>query len=246
MLTHTANIGWCPPTEGLGGKKGLGGRIPIRFSPPQVERYWQRAAKVAGKAGEVDWRYYDPLFVGLVEGRIAKIAKTPVNGAYPSITILGYSNGGDAALQLATYLKAQHVIVDLAITCDPVPKPVPADFIPFARSSWSTGGAMKQPCPGNVTHWYNFYQQFPTEDTAELAKALHLPTNIWGRTVAGADTNTEVTDCDFGADPIVGRIDIDQAMSKAHLYMPMLEVVRHTITDGIKELPQGKRSYYAV
>ena len=184
------------------------------LSSPQVLNYW-RAAAIAGATpgtvtpanpnGDVAWHYYSQDDVTAAEAQIEKIATvnhgTPAAPAYDTITILGYSNGGAAALEVADWLNTkskqnpQPITVDLAITCDPVPRPVPADFLPFAKSSWSLGGPMPTAAPKNVTNWYNFYQNFDTDSIA-AANLLNvpggLPRRIWGRTVTGATTNTEV------------------------------------------------------
>ncbi len=159
-----------------------------------------------------------------------KIAKTKQGGLFPTITILGYSNGGDAALDLATYLKTQNITVNLVITCDPVPKSVASDFLPLAQSSWSTGGAMALSCPTNVQHWDNFYQQFDT-NSIRLVNWFHvpggLPTRIWGRTVTGATTNTKV----IGGGAPAG----------AHIWMPTSKSMTDTITQDIGLLdPKAK------
>ena len=105
--------------EGRGGYSGI--------SAPQVKDYWKKAAKDAGP--DVMWHYYAQDQVRQAEIAIGEIARSTLVETprpipiYPTITILGYSNGGDAALEVATYLKQQHVAVDLAVTCDPVPKP---------------------------------------------------------------------------------------------------------------------------
>ena len=158
------------------------GLLNMNVSPAQVLKYW-RAAAIAAAApgtvtptdptGNIAWHYYSQDGVGDAEKQIAAIATAKHTGVYDTITILGFSNGGDAALEVATWLKTKHITVDLAITCDPVPKPVFADFLPAADSSWSVKGKMAQPRPTNVTKWYNFYQQFDTGSLA-VADLLHM------------------------------------------------------------------------
>ena len=127
------------------------GLLNRNVSPAQVLKYW-RAAAIAAAApgtvtptdptGNIAWHYYSQDGVGDAEKQIAAIATAKHTGVYDTITILGFSNGGDAALEVATWLKTKHITVDLAITCDPVPKPVFADFLPAADSSWSVKGKM--------------------------------------------------------------------------------------------------------
>jgi hypothetical protein len=212
-----------------------------RTSDSQVVNWWRAAAKAAGPS--VAWHYYsqDAAGVTAAEQQIKAIATMPHGGVYDTITILGYSNGGDAALEVAAWLKTQSITVDLAITCDPVPKSVN-----ILTHPWSVGGAMTTACPTNVTNWYNFYQQFDT-DSLRAVNWLHipggLPTNIWGRTVTGATANTQIVPNDFQADPLIGGIPIGAATTQAHVLIPMLSVVQKKITDEIKGLPQSKGSF---
>ena len=222
------------------------------LSLPQVLEFWRPAA-IAGASpgtitrtnpnGDVAWHYYSQAGVAAAERQILAIAKQNHGGVYDTITLLGYSNGGAAALEVASWLKTQGITVDLGITCDPVPKPVASDFVPGANSSWSTGGVMPIAVPANVTTWRNYYQNFDTDSLA-AANLLNVPKNlgglprrIWGRYVNGA-TNIEVL-----PDTPVFRGGFVLIPASAHIYIPTSTIVTGEITTFISALPSWRKSY---
>lgn len=124
------------------------------------------------------------------------------------LVLLGFSNGGDAVYQTANALERHGLRVDLAITVDPVRKPLRGmGFMGFQR-------------PANVARWINYYQRFDRRTLAGI-----LP--IVGRHVDGADENNQMRPEDF-PEP--------KTRPKAHLWIPSLEVVRRRITDELTAL----------
>ena len=178
------------------------------------------------------------LGVKAAESQIADIAAVNKGGLYDTITILGFSYGGEAALQAASWLKDKGIAVDLAVTCDPVPSAVTVDGKPFP---YSRVGAMPDQKPANVTNWYNIYQQFDT-DSASGANMLHwgigFPTNIYGRSITGA-TNREVTK-NTGVDQ-AGKLVINP--KAAHTTLAKSWLVTIQITKAITALSSGRTSY---
>lgn len=83
-----------------------------------------------------------------------------------TIVIVGYSNGGRSAIQLAEKLADEGIPVELGVTIDPIPKglelnPISIFFpktfldIPDNLVTSEDGGCDKD----KPTPWYNFYQQ---------------------------------------------------------------------------------------
>lgn len=149
---------------------------------------------------------------------VPKGSPSPVSEPFPGQTpgesdrfrlvLLGFSNGGDAVYQTAGALERHGLRVDLAITVDPVRKPLRGmGFMGFQR-------------PANVVRWINYYQRFDRRTLAGI-----LP--IVGRHVDGADENNQMRPEDF-PDP--------KTRPKAHLWIPSLEVVRRRITDELTTL----------
>ncbi len=128
------------------------------------------------------------------------------------LVLLGFSNGGDAVYQTAKALERHGIRVDLAITVDPVRKPLRGmGFMGFRR-------------PSNVARWINYYQRFDRRTLAGL-----LP--IVGRHVEGADENIRLFSEDF-PDP--------KTRPKAHLWIPSLAPVRRKITEELEVLLSGR------
>jgi|GEM_PF-2205498 len=134
--------------------------------------------------------------------------KGPDSPSCRCLVLLGFSNGGDAVYQTAKALGGQGIRVDLAITVDPVRKPLRGmGFMGFRR-------------PDNVARWINYYQRFDRRTLAGL-----LP--IVGRHVDGADENHQLGPEDF-PDP--------KTRPKAHVWIPSLEQIRLRIRDEIVAL----------
>ena len=132
----------------------------------------------------------------------------PDSPACRCLVLLGFSNGGDAVYQTAKALARHGIRVDLAITVDPVRKPLRGmGFMGFRR-------------PDNVVRWINYYQRFDRRTLAGL-----LP--IVGRHVDGADENHRLGPEDF-PDP--------KTRPKAHVWIPSLELIRSRIRDEIVAL----------
>ena len=157
---------------------------------------------------------------------------------------------------LAKWLNGQGIAVDLAITCDPVPKV--HTLWEFLTNTWSDKGTMQTVAPPNVDNWINYYQELDT-DSMGFLNAQHWPllakTNIYGRLVAGmAVSNTQVLVASFANetrvvaggfanDPRLGGQNLNTTLSIAHVCIPELKKVRDTIEDQINDLPQSKDSY---
>ena len=223
-----------PPTVDADGNPTTTGTLG---ASSQVVNYWRAAAQDAGK--NVRWYYYsqDAAGVKAAEKEIKTLATTAHGKLYDTITILGYSYGGEAALEVAQWLKGSKITVDLAVTCDPVPVWDGLKLFPY-----SLGGTMPTKAPANVAVWDNFYQWFDT-DSLRRFNWLHwkfgVPTNVWGRAVTAANpamttvTNTPVTAKNFKDDPLLGQNAkvLAAASAIAHVSIPVLQMVRDKITD---------------
>ncbi|MBL4590359.1 MAG: hypothetical protein JKY96_00210 [Phycisphaerales bacterium] len=91
-----------------------------------------------------------------VEYAKEKAAESNEDGEGNTIIILGYSNGGRAAVEAAKQLGKECVQVDLVVTVDPVPK--------WNEAPWSLFfPGLANPrllyVPGNVGRWVNYYQR---------------------------------------------------------------------------------------
>jgi len=139
--------------------------------------------------------------------------KGPDYSSSRCLVLLGFSNGGDAVYQTAKAVRRHGIRVDLAITVDPVRKPLRGmGLMGFRR-------------PDNVARWINYYQRFDRRTLAGL-----LP--IVGRHVDGADENHRLGPEDF-PDP--------KTRPKAHLWIPSLELVRRRITEELTALLSGAK-----
>ena len=187
------------------------------------------------------WHYYSNDYVKQAEKQIVNIAKQNHNGDYDTITIVGWSYGGEAALEVASLLKKDGIQVDLAITCDPVPVLPALPLFPY-----SLGGVMPTAKPANVTNWYNFYQQFDT-NSLRAVNWFHIkpgiPTRIRGRSVTGAVNTEVILPPPNNAPALPGQVIAALAPATAHVGMPTLAVVTEKITAAIKALPPSRKSY---
>ena len=195
----------------------------------------------ANPAGNVAWHYYSNDYVKQAEKQIVNIAKQNHDGDYDTITIVGWSYGGEAALEVASLLKKDGIQVDLAITCDPVPVLPALPLFPY-----SLGGVMPTAKPANVTNWYNFYQQFDT-NSLRAVNWFHIkpgiPTRIRGRSVTGAVNTEVILPPPNNAPALPGQVIAALAPATAHVGMPTLAVVTEKITAAIKALPPSRKSY---
>jgi hypothetical protein len=263
-LVTGAKVNWTegssdpPPTDAQGQQVMLRGSVNVAGlplapgSPSQVINYWYApaiagatpgTATPANPAGNVAWHYYSNDYVKQAEKQIVNIAKQNHGGEYDTITILGWSYGGEAALEVASLLKADGIQVDLAITCDPVPM-VPV-IPPFP---YSLGGVMPTAKPANVTDWYNFYQQFDT-DSLRALNWFHIkpgiPTRVRGRSVTGADNTEFIQPPPNNAPALPGQVIVPPgfAPATAHVGIPTLGLVTRTITAAIRLLPPSRKSF---
>ena len=154
----------------------------IKFSDSFVEKFWKPCVEAAGRAKpKVVWHYYSEADRGVdaaAQDAIA-IAKSrepdaPEGTCLHTIAILGFSNGGRAAIQLAERLQEANIWVDVGFSVDAIPKGAenlpPLLFFPelFIRK------------PENVELWINFYQRTDWV--------------LRGHPVAGADEESKVGD----------------------------------------------------
>jgi len=150
----------------------------LTVSDPFVAKYWEPVVKAIT---DTVWHYYAQTDGGIAAAvaEASKIAKTPDPSApagtcYHTIIVLGYSNGGRAAVQFAEKLRDQNIAVNLGFTADPAPKGL--ELLPpliLFPSAFLTK-------PANVGHWRNHYQR---TDQA-----------IKGNKIEGADFELEYTD----------------------------------------------------
>ena len=207
---------WATPGGPTAPRKRLDadGRVmPERgcCSLSQVLNYWYDAVAAAG---DCRWHYYAQNHWRRAAADILEMAAS--GGEAPetppcrdAIVLLGYSNGGDAAYQVAHALGARDVDVDLVVTADPVRKP------------WRGLGLLGFAKPENVKAWHNVYQRC---DRRTLGGWLP----VVGHDVAGAETERRLTAEDFPEPMDPG---------KAHLWIPAHPSVVETITGRIGQLP---------
>ena len=115
---------------------------------------------------QTKWHYYAQNMVGQAVKEAVKIAKEQrphweiftesVGACWNTIIVLGFSNGGRAAVEFAERLRDQKIRVDLGYTADPIPK---GFEIPFSALGINAPFLTK---PSNVSTWINFYQTWDT------------------------------------------------------------------------------------
>jgi hypothetical protein len=161
--------------EGLGGHKD---ELFSNISPSPMET-WKKLLPSTTDIVEYLSQEQNSQILQKVKKYIDKPEKN-ANGqcVYPGIAILGYSQGGRAAIQAAESLDGANIAVDLGFTVDPVPKGLelapPVILFPGIFLN----------APSNAKVWINFYQ---TVDTGTLAGFLPMR----GHPVGGA-ANTNV------------------------------------------------------
>ncbi len=189
------------PTEDAGAP--ILGRGLLSLS--QVLNFWYDAVQAAGNCR---WRYYAQNHWRRAAREILRLATRPdckAGAGREPVVLLGYSNGGDAAYQIARALGRRGVEIELVITADPVRKP------------WRGAGLLGFRKPACVDVWHNFFQRF---DRRSLAGRIP----VLGRAVAGAESNRRIEPQDFPH---------PEQRPKAHIWLPSLPVVRATITREI-------------
>ncbi|MEX0652956.1 MAG: hypothetical protein WD534_14220 [Phycisphaeraceae bacterium] len=115
-------------------------------------------AIVADKVESRDWHYFDWTDYAAAKAKAIEVAQAPDGSppdCYHTLTLIGYSNGADAAHDLAHELMAEGIAVNLVVTMDAVPRGGKGvgDFLnPFAGPNYSKSA--------NTDRWVNFYQRF--------------------------------------------------------------------------------------
>jgi len=157
--------------EGLGGVSGI--------SDPFVLIHWK---PVITGIPHTHWHYYAQDEVDKAVRDAMEIATTrvvsndfwPICFAHHTIIVLGYSNGGRAAIQFAEKMHDEEIKVNVGFTADPIPKGL--ELVPpliFAPSIFLTK-------PRCTNRWVNHYQR----------------TDRWlkGHKVKDADVNNKISD----------------------------------------------------
>jgi RHS repeat-associated protein len=141
--------------EGWGAAIGLGGRFVTYQS--------QLGRVVHDKVESTDWHYFDWTQFEAAKRTALNILTAPdseaprlcgVVGRFQTLAILGFSNGGDAAHDLAHDLSALGLEIDLVATLDPVPRGMKGvgDFLDGASGpNYSKSSTAKR--------WINYYQR---------------------------------------------------------------------------------------
>lgn len=224
------------------------------LSGSQVVNFWKKAALEAGD--DVVWHYYAQRHVSEIVRDIEKIAKEEFvdeNGEtiYHTIVILGYSNGGHAAVQVAKKLEAGGLLnrqpgvkIDLVITVDPIRKVFQGFLLdrvdPLKRLEFTKGP--------NVSSWRNYFQNI---DTGSVSVPVWDPiqrkftrlsvVSLHGNVVQNADLNRVLGLQDFA--PRWGHFGADNIKNLAHILIPSLTPVTSDITNQIKELPSSRSDW---
>ena len=171
--------------EGLGGFNGLqrarirSGQLPVQgagnWSEPFMLELLQRSGLLGLKNTVVE--YYAQNQVGAAVAEAERVAKKNIGGCekrFNTISVAGFSNGGDAAIQFAGHLRGDHIKIELGFTVDPVPKGL--GFIWRLFPCWWNFQR-----PKNARDWVNYYQKFGGS------------LMIVGHRVTGANANYNVT-----------------------------------------------------
>ena len=98
-----------------------------------------------------------------------------VGNCYDTIIVMGYSNGGRAAIQFSERLNAENIKIAVAVTADPIPKGL--ELVP--PLSFFPGSFLTR--PDNVEYWVNYYQQIDKKSLAGLP--------VHGHSIVGANFN---------------------------------------------------------
>ena len=146
----------------------------LRFSFPFVQQHWLPLLDRAF----VDFvcHYHSQGRRGVRAAAQAALAAADADAPRSRVIVLGYSNGGHAAIQFAECLAERGLGVRLGFTVDPIPKGL--SLLLPARKVLAK--------PSNAARWVNFYQR---TDRGSLAGVIPLR----GHAVLGADVNAEVT-----------------------------------------------------
>ncbi len=140
-----------------------------------MKRYWNPLGNAVGTV-----HYYAQNDVSAAVSKAIELAKKPNatdedGNCYDTIIVMGYSNGGRAAIQFAERLDRENIKVSVGITADPVPKGLelvpPLSFFP---SVFLTR-------PSNVDFWVNYYQKTDRKTLGGLP--------VLGHPVSGANHN---------------------------------------------------------
>ena len=168
----------------------------INLSVAFVDLIWHPlAVDVSEQKPKIVWHYYTEADRGvdaaLKDAR--SIARTsdpnaPIGGCFHTIAILGYSNGGRAAIQLGERLQEENIRVEAGFTVDAIPKGAenlpPLLFFPelFINK------------PANADLWINFYQRTDWV--------------LRGHPVAGADEQRKVPELGSSGHTVIPGVDL--------------------------------------
>ena len=157
---------------------------------------------------------------------------------------------------LAKWLNGQGIAVDLAITCDPVPKV--HTLWEFLTNTWSDKGTMQTVAPPNVDNWINYYQELDADSMGFLnaqhwpllAKTNHIrPPRRGHGGLEYPGACCQLRERNKGGcwrlreRSTPRRPELEHNALHCDVCIPELKKVRDTIEDQINDLPQSKDSY---
>ena len=148
---------------------------PVRLSYPFVQKAWLPVLRARFRSCTLHYHSESNQAVRAAVRQALAAGSDGSECAPARFVVLGYSNGGHAAIQFAHRLAQRGVVVALGFTADPVAKGL-ALFRP-AREVLVR--------PPNAQRWVNFYQR---TDRSSLARFVP----VRGSPVAGADRNEKV------------------------------------------------------
>ena len=145
----------------------------LRLSFPFVQQHWLPLLDRA--FADFVCHYHSQSRRGVRAAVQATVSIADAAASRSQIIVLGYSNGGHAAIQFANCLAERGLGVRLGFTVDPIPKGL-ALFLPSRKVLAK---------PSNAERWVNFYQR---TDRGSLAGVVPLRAHP----ILSADVNVEV------------------------------------------------------
>ncbi len=144
----------------------------VRFSYSFVKNHW--LPLLAHTFPGCSIRYYSQAARG-VRAAVRDTQRVCQSATDTAVAVLGFSNGGHAAIQFAEQVAGSMIRIRLGFTADPIPK----GWRYVARR----GEVLTR--PANVERWVNVYQRSDRCSLAFLAPLKGYP-------VLGAEANTEL------------------------------------------------------
>ena len=147
----------------------------LRFSSPFVRNHWLPLLSERFPPCEVHYLSEGRRGVRTAADAVLATGSDGRPGATDRFVLLGYSNGGHAAIQAAEQVGKRGIQIRLGFSADPIPK----------RLGFLTPFAGRLAKPPNVERWVSFYQRNDRGSFASMAP-------LWGHPVVRADENVRI------------------------------------------------------